>query len=67
MHILTIKALARALYSKSPVLILDDLFSSLDRRTRGIVLERLLGKEGHAKTHNLTGILATHLGKIQGF
>jgi ATP-binding cassette subfamily C (CFTR/MRP) protein 1 len=57
-------ALARALYSKSPVLLLDDLFTSLDQKTRAFVIEALLGADGHAKKYNLTILLATHLSMI---
>ncbi|KAK6827603.1 multidrug resistance protein MDR [Apiospora arundinis] len=39
-------ALARALYARAPVLILDDPFNGLDGRTESRVLEALLGTRG---------------------
>jgi ATP-binding cassette subfamily C (CFTR/MRP) protein 1 len=54
------QALARALYSRSPLLVLDDLFSSLDRHTRDVVTERLLGRNGHAVQYGCAVIIATH-------
>ncbi|KAK4185835.1 P-loop containing nucleoside triphosphate hydrolase protein [Podospora australis] len=39
-------ALARAVYSKAPIFVLDDPFNGLDGRTEGVVLESLFGLEG---------------------
>src|SRR6202012_2024014 len=43
----TIKALARAVYSRCPILLLDDCLSALDRKTRRLVVDRLLGTDGY--------------------
>ncbi|KAI1333960.1 P-loop containing nucleoside triphosphate hydrolase protein [Xylariaceae sp. FL0016] len=39
-------SLARAVYARAPVLILDDPFNGLDGRTETAVLEALLGRQG---------------------
>ncbi|KAF2668989.1 P-loop containing nucleoside triphosphate hydrolase protein [Microthyrium microscopicum] len=44
-------ALARALYARCPLLLLDDMFSSLDQPTRLRIAQRLLG---HTKQHGFT-------------
>ncbi|EIN04585.1 P-loop containing nucleoside triphosphate hydrolase protein [Punctularia strigosozonata HHB-11173 SS5] len=51
-------ALARALYAKSDVILLDDSFSALDARTSSSVFSNLFGSEGLLRTH--TTILVTH-------
>lgn len=56
------QALARAVYSCAPLLILDDIFRSLDPRTEMIISERLLSRTGLLKRHGMTLILATHSG-----
>jgi ATP-binding cassette subfamily C (CFTR/MRP) protein 1 len=56
------QALARALYSRSSILILDDLFSSLDRKTQQTVASRLLSDDGHVKKHGITVLFTTHSG-----
>jgi ABC-type bacteriocin/lantibiotic exporter with double-glycine peptidase domain len=53
-------ALARALYSRSRIFLLDDIFSSLDKRTEGILTDRLLGKWGLFQKLGSTVILVTH-------
>ncbi|KAJ6789066.1 hypothetical protein PWT90_00368 [Aphanocladium album] len=54
-------ALARAVYADPTVLLLDDAFSSLDRRTASSILFRLCGKDGFLRQSNCTVIFATHL------
>ncbi|KAG9646246.1 P-loop containing nucleoside triphosphate hydrolase protein, partial [Aureobasidium melanogenum] len=39
-------ALARAVYSRCPIIVLDDVFSQLDLSTKTIIFERLLGRRG---------------------
>jgi ATP-binding cassette subfamily C (CFTR/MRP) protein 1 len=53
-------ALARAVYARKAIVLLDDVFSALDAKTEQIVFERLLSKQGLFKKHNTTVILATH-------
>ncbi|KAJ5038620.1 uncharacterized protein L3040_006301 [Drepanopeziza brunnea f. sp. 'multigermtubi'] len=52
-------ALARALYSRAPLLILDDVFRSLDARTAMKISERLLSPNGLIRRCNLTAVIIT--------
>ncbi|KAI9048359.1 hypothetical protein LZ554_008151 [Drepanopeziza brunnea f. sp. 'monogermtubi'] len=52
-------ALARALYSRAPLLILDDVFRSLDARTAMKISERLLSPNGLIRRSNLTAVIIT--------
>lgn len=54
-------ALARAVYSQSKLIVLDDVFSSLDQTTSDTVVDRLLGEKGLLRKS--TVILATSNGK----
>ncbi|EGX92388.1 ATP-binding cassette transporter, putative [Cordyceps militaris CM01] len=54
-------ALARALYAEPTVLLLDDLFSFLDRRTAVSILYRLLGHDGLLRVAGCTVVFATSL------
>ncbi|KAG8779497.1 hypothetical protein FRC16_003410, partial [Serendipita sp. 398] len=51
-------ALARAVYSRAPLIMLDDPFSALDGETAAHVFTRLFGVEGLLK--NTTVLLVTH-------
>ncbi|KAJ9315863.1 hypothetical protein DTO271D3_3841 [Paecilomyces variotii] len=53
-------ALARAAYSRARLVVLDDVFSSLDTRTAHVVFENLLGKHGLFRKLGSAVILATH-------
>ncbi|RDW80919.1 hypothetical protein BP5796_05617 [Coleophoma crateriformis] len=53
-------ALARALFARSNLLILDDVFSALDQKTQKWVFERLLGNASLVKKAGTTIVLATH-------
>ncbi|KAJ9298207.1 hypothetical protein DTO271G3_3812 [Paecilomyces variotii] len=53
-------ALARAAYSRAKLVVLDDVFSSLDTRTAHVVFENLLGKYGLFRKLGSAMILATH-------
>ncbi|KAF7933004.1 uncharacterized protein EAE97_008771 [Botrytis byssoidea] len=53
-------ALARALYSRKDLLLIDDVFSGLDYKTNKAVFRNTFGKEGLCKLHNITVVLATH-------
>ncbi|KAF3103528.1 hypothetical protein TWF102_003714 [Orbilia oligospora] len=53
-------ALARAVYSRKPILILDDIFSGLDAVTEERIFARLLGPDGLLRKNRNTIILATH-------
>lgn len=56
-------ALARALYTRSKILVLDDVLSALDNKTRLNVVENLLGESGLCRKLNMTVILASHAGR----
>ncbi|KAJ5678957.1 P-loop containing nucleoside triphosphate hydrolase protein [Penicillium macrosclerotiorum] len=53
-------ALARALYSREPVLILDDALTGLDRETERCILQDVFASEGLVKEVGQTVILATN-------
>ncbi|KAI1196741.1 P-loop containing nucleoside triphosphate hydrolase protein [Nemania serpens] len=53
-------ALARALYSRPRLLLLDDVTSGLDRRTETIVFRRVLGPSGICRTHGIAVVCVTH-------
>ncbi|OKL62437.1 hypothetical protein UA08_02671 [Talaromyces atroroseus] len=53
-------ALARAIYSKLPVLILDDAFSGLDLNTVALLSDRLFAKDGFLRRNGISVILVTH-------
>ncbi|CAG8000629.1 unnamed protein product [Penicillium salamii] len=53
-------ALARALYSKEHVLILDDALTGLDRETEKIILESVFAPHGTIKESRRTVIMATN-------
>ncbi|KJX98614.1 ABC transporter like protein [Zymoseptoria brevis] len=52
-------ALARAIYSRCPLLLLDDILSGLDRTTTDEVLEGLLGRSGLLRCTGITVIMTT--------
>ncbi|UNI17048.1 hypothetical protein JDV02_003426 [Purpureocillium takamizusanense] len=53
-------ALARAVYSRQPLLLLDDVFSGMDARTSRLVARRLLGPEGLLRKIHATVVLVTN-------
>ncbi|KAJ5885116.1 hypothetical protein N7495_009626 [Penicillium taxi] len=53
-------ALARALYSRESVLVLDDVLTSLDRETEKIILENLFSAHGIIKRSGQTVVMATN-------
>jgi ATP-binding cassette subfamily C (CFTR/MRP) protein 1 len=53
-------ALARVLYARCPLLLLDDSFGALDRQTRGNVADRVLK---HVRQYGLTLIFVSHDGQ----
>ncbi|KAG6119070.1 hypothetical protein E4U13_007997 [Claviceps humidiphila] len=53
-------SLARALYSRKSLLVLDDILTGLDRATEASILENVFGCGGIIKTIQSTAILATN-------
>ncbi|KAH6661422.1 ABC transporter [Truncatella angustata] len=52
--------LARALYARKPIAVLDDVLSGLDAATHDIVTTRVFGPDGLIRKLGMTAILATH-------
>ncbi|UPK94751.1 hypothetical protein LCI18_005686 [Fusarium solani-melongenae] len=53
-------AIARAVYSRKPVAMFDDIFSGLDKVTEQAVFSRVFGRDGLLRKNGTTIILATH-------
>lgn len=58
-----LQALARAIYSRKRFLVLDDIFSALDRRTGHAIFCNLFGVDGLLRKSRTTTVLATNLCK----
>jgi ABC-type multidrug transport system ATPase subunit len=52
--------LARAVYSKEKLLLLDDCFSGLDATAEDRIFNRLLGRTGLLRKNGITVVLVTH-------
>lgn len=59
------QALARAIYAKERVLLLDDVFSSIDAAFISIITDRLFSPNGILTKNKATVILATHNRKLR--
>lgn len=59
----SLQSFARALYSRNPTMILDDVLTGLDRSTERHVLDAVFGPDGLLKMFNSTVILATNSGE----
>jgi ATP-binding cassette subfamily C (CFTR/MRP) protein 1 len=53
-------AIARAIYARKPIIILDDVFSGLDAGSEQQVFRNAVGPDGLARKHGATVIFATH-------
>ncbi len=53
------QALARAIYARSDIVLLDESFSALDVKTEAQVTANLLGPEGHFRKMGTTVFLTT--------
>ncbi|KAK0104754.1 hypothetical protein ONS95_005024 [Cadophora gregata] len=60
-------ALARALYARKELIIIDDVFSGLDASTEDHICASLLGKDGLFRSMGITVLLATHAVQRLGF
>lgn len=58
-------ALARALYSRKKIFLLDDVFSALDNVTKKLIMIRLFGKSGLFRQLNSTAVLVTNESKLE--
>lgn len=54
------KALARAIYARNEVLLLDDIFSGLDSHNEDRIFSRLFAKAGLCRQRGTTVLLVTH-------
>lgn len=61
------QSIARALYSRKKLAILDDVLSGLDSATEDSVFRHVFGRDGLFKRIGTTVILATHSSKWAGF
>lgn len=57
------QGLARALYSEARVVVLDDIFKALDRRTAATIFCNLFGRDGLLTKSKVTVIMATSASK----
>ncbi|TDZ74872.1 ABC transporter atnG [Colletotrichum trifolii] len=57
-------ALARAVYSRNKLVILDDIFSGLDSKSVSKISARLFAKDGHFRQNGISVILATHTRRL---
>ncbi|KAH8892336.1 ABC transporter [Thozetella sp. PMI_491] len=53
-------ALARAVYARTAIVLLDDVFSGVDAATTDLIVRRLFGSEGIFRRNKNTVVLATH-------
>ncbi|KAE8353805.1 P-loop containing nucleoside triphosphate hydrolase protein [Aspergillus coremiiformis] len=53
-------ALARVIYSRPKVAVLDDPFSGLDSKTMALISKRLFGAEGYFRTQGASVVLTTN-------
>ncbi|OHE98210.1 ABC transporter [Colletotrichum orchidophilum] len=60
-------ALARAVYSRQKMIVLDDVFSGMDAHTANHVSNRLFGTNGILRSQHREIIIATHSHKIMAF
>jgi ABC-type multidrug transport system fused ATPase/permease subunit len=58
-------SLARALYSRKPLLLLDDVLCGLDPVTEQKIVDNVFGQSGLCRKNGTTVFLATHSGKCQ--
>ncbi|KAK0634859.1 putative ATP-binding cassette transporter [Bombardia bombarda] len=57
-------ALARAVYSRLPIVILDDVMSGLDPTTASMVTVKLFSKDGYFRKAGISVVIATHSRRV---
>ena len=60
-------ALARALYQRPQLVLLDDVFSAVDAKTEAQVMKRLLGSDGLLRKLEAAVLLVTHTRRYEEF
>ena len=58
------QALARAIYARKEIVILDDVLSGLDAGTENKVFHNLLGPQGLLRRQRCTVLIASSSGKL---
>jgi len=58
-------ALARAVYSRLPVVVLDDVLSGLDSKTARFIIDRLFARDAYFRKAGISVVLATHNRKFR--
>lgn len=53
--------MARAIYSHAPIMVLDNVLSSIDRETASAILEGLMGADGLLRQVGVTVLMTTHI------
>lgn len=55
-----LEALARSVYSRHDIALLDDVMSALDAETQEMIIQRLLSRDGIFRQLGTTVVLTTH-------
>lgn len=58
-----LKALARAIYARRDIMLLDDTMSALDVKTQALIIKNLFSKGGILRQLGTTVVWATHSSK----
>jgi ABC-type transport system involved in cytochrome bd biosynthesis fused ATPase/permease subunit len=59
------QSLARALYSRTPLIVLDDVLTGLDRTTEANILDAVFSADGLLKQMKSTVVVATNSGIVR--
>lgn len=63
MQLTVLQALARAIYARKDMIILDDVLSGLDLETENRVFHNLLGRQGLLRKQSTTVLMTSSSGK----
>ena len=61
--LIMVQSVARAVYSRRKLVLLDDVLSGLDSLTEETLFKRVIGRNGLLRGVGATVVLATHSGK----